>query len=202
MRRTLNLLLTFVGCTLGAASVQGQSEALPICKPIRTVADAPCADLPQLVPAELAGFSKLGVEATRGDDVVLSVTISQAGIPKEIEVAKSRGKEFDEQAIAAFRQCRFKPTIYKNAARAVRGTAILHLTCVSNWGVMTVAAVSDYTPAEGEGAKQRKGSLEACGLHSPLRSDPKWMKKHKCAPELANRIPINVAGDSKEAEMR
>ena len=114
MRGTLNLLLTFIGCTLGVTSVQGQSEALPICKPIRTVADAPCADLPQVIPAELTGFSKLSVEATRGGDVILSVAINQAGIPEEIEVANSRGKEFDEQAIAAFRQCRFKPTIYKN----------------------------------------------------------------------------------------
>jgi hypothetical protein len=56
-------------------------------------------------------------------------------------------------------------------------------------------AVSDYTPAEGKEAKQWKGSLEACGgPSSPLRNDPKWMKKHNCSPVLINRIPIDVPG--------
>jgi TonB family protein len=199
MRGILNLLLTFSACTLGATSVQGQSEALPICKPIRTVADAPCVDLLE-ISAELPAFSKLAMRATREGDVILSVTISQTGIPEEIEVAKSHGKEFDEQAIAAFRQCRFKPAIYKNEARAVRGMATLHLTCDTYRGLMAVPAVSDYTPAE-KGAKHWKGSLEACGLHSSADGDPKWMKKHKCAPQLVNRIPIDAPGDSKQTEM-
>jgi TonB family protein len=202
MRGTQNLLWIFLGCTFGATSVQGQSEALPICNPNRTVADAPCVDLPSEISAEFPEFSKLAVEATRGGDVVLSVSISQAGIPEEIEVAKSRGKEFDEEAIAAFRQCRFKPTIYKNESRAIRGTARLYLICHTYRGLMTVPTVSDYTPAEGKGAKQWKGSLEACGgPSSPLRHDPKWMKKHNCAPVLINRIPIDVPGASKQAEM-
>ena len=79
--------------------------------------------------------------------------------------------------------------------------ATLHLTCRTYRGLITVPAVSDYTPAEGKGAKQWKGSLEACGPSSPLRSDPEWMKKHNCAPELINRIPIDVPRDSKQAEM-
>ena len=201
MSGTQNLLWIFLGWTLAATSVQGQSEALPICKPIRTVADAPCVDIPVGTSAEFPAFSKLAVEATRGGEVVLSVTISQAGIPEEIAVARSRGKEFDEGAIAAFRQCRFKPAIYKNEPRAVRGMATLHLICHTYRGLMT-PAVSDYTPAEGKGARQWKGSLEACGgPSSPLRSDPKWMKKHNCAPVLINRIPIDVPGDSKQVEM-
>jgi len=201
VRGTQNLLLIFLGWTLVATSVQGQSEALPICRSIRTVADAPCADLPREISAEFPAFSKRSVEATRGGDVVLSVTISQAGIPEEIQVEKSRGSRFDEEVVAAFRQCRFKPTIYKNESRAVRGTATLHLTCHTYRAVMTAPAVSDYTPAEGEGARHWKGSLQSCGRDSTLRSDPQWMKIRKCAPELANTIPIDVAGDSKQAEM-
>lgn len=79
--------------------------------------------------------------------------------------------------------------------------ATLHLTCPTYRGLMT-PAVSDYTPAEGKEAKQWKGSLEACGgPSSPLRNDPKWMKKHNCSPVLINRIPIDVPGDSKQVEM-
>jgi TonB family protein len=66
---------------------------------------------------------------------------------------------------------------------------------------MTTPVVSDYTPAEGKGAKRWKGFLEACGPSSALRNDPKWMKKHNCASELINRIPIDVPGDSKQVEM-
>jgi TonB family protein len=201
MRGTLNLLLIFIGCALGATSVQGQSEALPICKQSRTLDDTPCAYLPSEISTEFPAFSKLTVEATRGGDVVLAVTIGQTGIPEEVQVLKSRGKEFDEEAIAAFRRCRFKPTIYKNESRAVLGTATLHLTCHTYRGLMSVPAISDYSPAEGKGAKQWKGPLEACGPSSPLRRDPKWMKKHNCAPELINRIPIDVPGNAKHVEM-
>jgi len=143
MRGTLNLLLIFIGCTLGATSVQGQSEALPICKQSRTLDDTPCAYLPSEISVEFPAFSKLTVEATRGGDVVLAVIIGQTGIPEEVHVVKSRGKEFDEEAIAAFRQCRFKPTIYENESRAVRGTATLHLTCHTYRGLMAVEVGAD-----------------------------------------------------------
>jgi outer membrane biosynthesis protein TonB len=66
---------------------------------------------------------------------------------------------------------------------------------------MAVPAVSDYTPAEGKGTKQWQGSLQACGPSSPLRGDPRWMQKHNCAPELINRIPIDVPRDTKQTEM-
>jgi TonB family protein len=97
------------------------------------------------------------MQATRGGDVILSVTISQAGVPEEIEVAKSHGKEFDEQAIVAFRQCRFKPAIFKNEPSAVRGMATLHLTCPTYRGLMAVPAVSDYSPRGGERSETVEG---------------------------------------------
>ena len=70
MRGTLNLLLTFIACTLGATSVQGQSEALPICNRLELVADALLRRSPGNIGRVTSAFSKLANASDAEGDVM------------------------------------------------------------------------------------------------------------------------------------
>lgn len=67
-------------------------------------------------------YSEEAKAAKQQGEVWLSVTIDASGIPTDVTIACKLGLGLDEQAIAAVKQWRFKPTMKDGAPIAIKAT--------------------------------------------------------------------------------
>jgi TonB family protein len=66
---------------------------------------------PQIVQQRAAEFPESARKNKRGGTVMVSLIVETNGLPSNIQVVQSAGKDFDEQAIKAVEKYVFKPAL-------------------------------------------------------------------------------------------